>query len=102
MEFFRRQIDCTGETALSAEHRGQDQAGVSLRLVRVLQRPRGSPSGVTFLVIAADFRADPVVLEGLWPEASASFIWAFGRHVSKAEQSEHVTPKEITDSICCQ
>lgn len=63
----------------------------------------GHLSGPCAQVTAADFRAHPVVLEGLWPEASASFIWAFGRHVSKAEQSERVTPKEITDSIiCCQ
>lgn len=38
------------QKALPAKHRGQVQAGVCLRLIRVLQRPRGSPLGVTFLV----------------------------------------------------
>ena len=40
-----------GNRKLCLQSRGQVQAGVCLRLIRVLQRPRGSPLGVTFLVL---------------------------------------------------
>lgn len=51
LEFFRRQIGCKGETESSACKAQRTGLGWRcLCLIRALQRPWGSPLGVTFLV----------------------------------------------------